>query len=96
MASAPTDTALLLDGESLTLHLARDNVWCLLCRRQFKCGAQLDVHLLTEAHAERVNSGLASGRIAPAPPSRASSNMNLVPTLRRRQVVPVGWETMTV
>ena len=94
MASAPTDTALLLDGESLTLHLARDNVWCLLCRRQFKCGAQLDVHLLTEAHAERVNSGLASGRIAPASPSRAS--FSLAPARRRRQVVPVGWETMTV
>ena len=62
------DSHLLLDGtDPLVLRIQPNNVWCMLCRRQFKSEPLLDVHMRSAEHKAKAAVARSCGRLRPPP-----------------------------
>ena len=59
------EAELLVDGEPLTAIIATDNVWCMLCMRQFRSDAELDEHMYGASHQSKIAYGMQCRRVAP-------------------------------
>lgn len=63
-----TDSTLLVDGiDPLVLRIRPDNLWCMLCRRQFKSESLLDAHMQSAQHEEKAAVARSCGRLRPPP-----------------------------